>query len=115
RRQWVDPEVATILLFAITTVAVIVWLIGLLVLVGSYQWGRAGQIDDLAFMCDLPDSSPGNWQTGSAEVEGHPSVLAGRAASVMAKGHPFGLIKIVEKTEDHIIFERLGPSVMNQP
>jgi hypothetical protein len=42
-------------------------------------------------------------------------MLASRAASILAKGSPLGPLKIVEKTHDHITFERLGPGMVNQP
>jgi hypothetical protein len=110
----VDPEAAQILLLAITAVAVIVWLIGLRFLVASARAGKPGPGDENA-ETDFSPSAATNQLTGSAEVEGQPGVLAARAASVLAKGNPFGPIKIVEKTASRIVFERLVPSVVNQP
>jgi len=110
----VDPETAQVLLLAITAVAVIVWLIGVQFLVASARAGRPAPRDEYA-EADLSPSATTNQLTGSAEVEGQPGALAARVASVLAKGNLFGTIKIVEKTEDRIVFERLGPGVVNQP
>jgi hypothetical protein len=43
--------------------------------------------------------------------------LAGRAAAVLAGGNLFalGAVKIVEKSEGHVTFERVGAGTTNQP
>ena len=101
-----DPEAAQLLLLAITAAAVIVWLLGFRYIVGSYRMQREGD--------DLAGASSGNLLSGRVEVEGQPGFLATRGASILAKASPFGPVKIVDKTDDHITFERLGPGVMNQ-
>lgn len=102
-----DPEAAQILLLAITAVAFVVWLIGFQFLAGSLRAGKPTSSDETEVSTNV--------LTGSAEVEGQPGVLAAKAASVLAKGNPIGPVKIVDKTDDHIVFERLGPGVVNQP
>jgi hypothetical protein len=109
----VDPESAQILVLAITAVAVIVWLLGVQFLSRSLRVGQAAPSGER----DLTDASlapSANRLTGSVEVDGQPAVLSARAASVLARTSPFGPVKIVEKTDDHIVFESLGPGGVKQ-
>jgi hypothetical protein len=101
------PEAAQLVLLAITVIAVLVWAISLHFLVGAFQAGRARPTNEFA---DRESAPSANTLTGSAAVDQPPAVLTTRAAAVLAKTSPFGTIKIVEKTEDRITFERLGPT-----
>lgn len=109
-----DPDVAQILLFAILVVDGIVWLIGLRFLVTSQQAGRSASSAETSEY-DPSAVSSESGLTGSAEVEGQPSPLAAKAAATLAKGAIFGPVKIVEKSDNLIIFERLSPGIANQP
>jgi len=53
---------------------------------------------------------------GGTEVDGQPRQLAVRAATVLAQGSQssFGSVKIVEKTDDRIVFERAETGIGRQ-
>jgi hypothetical protein len=105
----VDPEVAQVVFYAITAIGIVVWLAGLQFLSGARRAVKAAQVDEWV-LTDLPSAAARNRLTGSAEVDGQPSALADKAASLLAQGAPvaFGPVKIVEKTDDTVTFERLG-------
>lgn len=107
-----DPETAQIVLVALTVVGVVVWLAGLQFLSGSYRAVKALQPAEAPLaeplVTDVPAPPSGSRLAGSAEVDGQASGLAGKAASILATGNQFGSIKIIEKTNERIIFERLG-------
>jgi len=108
-----DPEAAQLVLSGILVIGAVVWLTGLQFLVRASRAVTPERDQDM-----YPDSqspSAPNRLTGYAEVQGQPGVLATRAASILAKGSPLGPIKIVEKTDDRLAFERLGPGMANQP
>ena len=107
-----DPEAAQLVLGAILAIGAGVWLTGLQFLAGSSGTVKAGQ--DHGMVPDLQPSSQSRL-TGYAEVQGQPGVLAAKAASILAKASSFGPIKIAEKTDNRITFERLGPGMVNQP
>jgi hypothetical protein len=104
-----DYEVASGLQLVIAAVAAVVWLIALRFLLASSQRGQTGQPQDAG-------ESGDGWLSGSAEVEGEAATLATRAASILAKGNQFafGPVKILEKDDSHVRFERVGPSGGNQ-
>ena len=104
-----DSEVASGLQLVIAAVAAVVWLIALRFLLASSRRGRPGQPQD-------NEEGGDGWLSGSAEVEGEAATLATRAATILAKGNQFafGPVKILEKDDTHLRFERVGPSGGNQ-
>jgi hypothetical protein len=96
-----DNETAHTVLGAIAAVGAVVWFVGLQFLYSAARKARAEQPDG--------DGRQG-WLTGSAEVDGDARALASRAASILAKGSQYLLspVKIVEKTDDLVRFERIG-------
>ena len=111
-----DPEVARIVLGSITAVGAVAWLVGLQFLLASPRRRRAGP-QEVPAEGSLVGEGREGWLSGSAEVEGEASALASRAAAALAKGNlfTFGPVKILEKADDHIRFERVGEGVANQP
>ena len=105
-----DTETARIVLGAITALATATWLIGLQFLLSSARKGEPSEGSRHGrFHHD--EAFAGRPLIGGVEVEGGASSLAAKAASLLAKGtlFPFSPVKIVEKSEDHIRFERIGP------
>src|SRR5262245_10872462 len=102
-----DPEVAQIVLAVITAVGTIVWLIALQFLIASARGRRTGE-PQAPGEADHAGEGREGWLSGSAEVEGEASALASRAAAILAKGDPFafGPVKILQKTNDSVRFER---------
>lgn len=96
----VDAKTAELVLYAITAVGVIVWLAGLRFLVGASAMRKGPPADRF----NLTGSEPKNLITGSAEVQGEPAELAAKAASLLARGG----VKILEQTQDQVVFE--GPA-----
>jgi hypothetical protein len=88
---------AEMLLYAITAVAVVVWVEGLRFLVATVRKGKKGSEE----FGKLDDPAPANIIFGSAEVKGSAAELSQKAAAVMAARS----IKICEKTDESIVFE----------
>ena len=111
-----DPEVAQVVLAAITAVGAGVWLVALRFLINSARNVRAAQPQALA-ETDLAGEGHDGWLSGSAEVEGDASTLASRAAAILARGDPFtlGHVKILEKADYYVRFERAEAGVANRP
>lgn len=103
-----SPEVAQQVVFGITAVGFVVWLWSLSFLVKSARLMKPERQDDLA------EQPARNLLSGSAEVEGDPKTLAAKAAAVLAKGS-LGPLKIVDKTDDRLVFERLDLGISKQP
>ena len=102
-----DAQVAHLILYSVTAVAVLVWLAGLRFLVTAAQEPRVDRGFDA--------SEPTNRLPiqGMAEVDGEPESLALRAASILAKGSvgQVGQVRIVSRTADSVIFEGDGESI----
>jgi hypothetical protein len=111
-----DIEVAHVVLAAITATGAVVWLIGLRFLTASSRRRAAAPQDGGEGILVGGEGREG-WLSGSAEVEGEAGALASKAATVLAQGIPqaFGPVKILEKADDRIRFERVGPGPANQP
>jgi hypothetical protein len=101
-----SSDTAQVVLMAITAVGAVVWLIALWFLLGSFQ-KRATDPDLPSDHFGLVEQLSGNWFLGSAEVEGEPAVLLEKAASLLVK-ETSGSWKIVEKTNTHLAFQRIG-------
>lgn len=98
-----ETEQAQILVATIAGAAAVVWLFGLQYLAASRKpLPPGGGLD-----CAEP-SSP-DCILGRAEIEGRPDMLAARTAAALAQGNPFGSVRIVDKADDRVGFERLGP------
>lgn len=103
-----SPEIAQQVVFGITAVGFVVWLCSLSFLVKSARLMQPANQEGF-------DGSPAQCRlAGSAEVDGDPKRLAAKAAAILAK-NTLGPLKIVEKTDERIGFERLDPGIANQP
>jgi hypothetical protein len=111
-----DPEIASVVLAAITTAGTVVWFVGLWFLIASGRGRQPGEQPDAAEVVGVAEC-PEGWLCGSADLEGEARTLAARAAAVLAGSTllTFGPVKILEKTDDHIRFERVGADLANQP
>ena len=110
-----DTEIAQVVLGVITGIAAATWLIGLRFLLSSARKGASSE-DTSHGLLDEGKSSPTRRLAGGAEIEGEAGSLSARAALLLANGTviPYVPVKIVEKTENHIRFEAIGP-VGNNP
>jgi len=108
----VNSEAATVVLAGITAVAAIVWLAGLQFLTSSARKQQRGEGLDPAGFEDA-GLSEGRFLTGAAEVDGQAAPLASKAASLLARGalFPDTPVKVVEKSDDRVRFERVEPEV----
>jgi hypothetical protein len=103
-----SSETAQHLVFGITGVGVVVWILSLNFLVRSARLMQPAKEEG---MSELPAQK---LLSGIAEVEGDPKALANKAAAVLAKA-TLGPLKIIEKSDNRIVFERLEPGIANQP
>src|ERR1700722_9931557 len=103
----VNVEAAQVVLLVLAAIAVVVWLVGLQFLTRRYRTVKTAT--DESRDAAPPETSSGIRLTGSAEVDGQPSLLAAKAAAVLANGNllVLGPIRIVEKTDARGRFERL--------
>ncbi len=92
-----NAAAAEMLLYAITAVAVVVWIEGLRFLVATVRKEKKGGEQ----FGPADEAAPANIIYGSAEVKGGAAELSQKAAAIMAARS----IKICEKTADAIIFE----------
>src|SRR5262245_62035170 len=108
-----DREVARVVLTVIATIGAIVCLSRLRFLIASVGGRKTGQPQ--ADEQNLAEGRQG-WLCGSAEVEGEASTLVSRAATMLAKGGLAGFtpVKILEKTNDSIRFERVEVGIGHQ-
>jgi hypothetical protein len=99
----VDIQTAQLILYAVTVLAAVVWLSGLRFLVASARMLPSPSAEQL----DFDDAPPPTRICGTTEVESEPTELASKAAIVLAKGSigPLGQLRIVERTEDRVIFD----------
>ncbi len=106
-----NAETARLVLFAITAVALVVWVIGLRFLLWSAKVpGRSDGGQDERFGPDQP--TPKNLVVGNAEVEGQAADLLAKATSALASQAmgALGQFRILERTDDCVTFEGSGPS-----
>lgn len=111
-----DTETARTVLYVITAIGGIVWLLGMQFVARSFRLERdAAQQAMNQFT--MNESPPGRLLVGRAEVEGRPDALAARAASILAKGGAglLGPVKILRKTEDRVVFEGADLNTTGQP
>jgi hypothetical protein len=103
-------EAAQLVLFAITGLGAIIWVVALNFLSRCYRSQQPTEL--LAF----GDPVAAHGLIGGAEVDGQPRQLAARAATVLAHGSQssFGPVKIVEKTDERIVFERPETGIGNR-
>lgn len=97
-----DAETAQLVLIAITSMGAIVWVVAL-----NYL-SRCFRSQPPAETLTFGDSAAAHGLIGGTEVDGQPRQLAARAATFLAHGSQssFGPVKIVEKADDRIVFER---------
>jgi hypothetical protein len=102
------PETAQQVVFGITAVGAVIWILSFNLLVRSARLMRPAKQD--GFNEPLAQAP----LAGSAEVEGDVKTLSVRAARVLASG-ALGPLKILGRTDDRIVFERLETTIANQP
>src|SRR5438876_192938 len=102
-----EPETARIILYVATAIAAIIWMAGFQFLLAT---ARARRLADNAGV-EAPGPAGHNMIYGSAEVDGQAAELATKAAAALAKDAlgPLGQIKITERKDDRVVFERVGP------
>ncbi|MHC4399608.1 MAG: hypothetical protein ACYTG0_08005 [Planctomycetota bacterium] len=104
-----DVQTAELVLYAIVVVEAGVWLCGLRFLLNS----RPARDDRLDDRFDMERRDKGDFIVGSVEVDGDPADLAAKAAVALAKGdvNNLGPLKILERTDDGIVFEGGTPDL----
>jgi hypothetical protein len=110
-----DIETARIVLAVIVAVEAVVWIAGLQFVIASARMNVGEQPAEDGDAGIVSERREG-WLTGEAEVSGEPGTLASRAAVILAKGTLFatGPVRILEKTDERIRFERGGDVIANQ-
>ncbi len=106
-----NAETARLVLFAITAVAMVTWVIGLRFLIRSAKVpGRAGRGQEDRFGPEQP--TPKNLVVGNAEVEGQAADLLAKATAALASQAmgALGQFRILQRTDDCVTFEGSGPS-----
>jgi hypothetical protein len=111
-----DTETARFTLYGITAIGFIVWLAAVQFVATTAKSEReAARRTMSAFGLDEARSE--RLLAGQAEVEGQPAALAAKAASVLAESWrgPLGLLKILESTDDRLVFEGAGKNAGGRP
>jgi hypothetical protein len=107
-----STEIAQFILAAIATAGLVVWLVAFQFLVAAYRSGKSSEsptIDQL----NGQEPPLENWLFGSVEVQGPQNTLMDKAVRTLAKVSTFypgviGPLKIVDRTNNRIAFERVG-------
>lgn len=108
-----DIETAQFVLIAIAGVGAVVWLISLQFLLSTFRRDRerCRQSTDVLELSETPQ----HLIVVSVEVDGEPAELAVKAAAILAKGAShLAPVKILERTDQRIVFENVTSNV-NQP
>jgi hypothetical protein len=92
-----SPVVAEMVLYAITAIAVVVWVEGLRFLVATMRGGKKGSEE----FAKLDEPAPANLIYGSAEIEGSAAELSRKAAGLLVAKSA----RICERTDEMIDFE----------
>ncbi len=90
-----------------TIIAAVVWLLGLWFLVASSRRRETAPelpVDHFAQVEEVPKHA----FLGTVEVNGPAPVLMEKAASLLVR-EAFGFLKIQERTNNRLVFERIGP------
>jgi hypothetical protein len=96
-----------IVLFALTAVALIVWVWGFTFLLAAARSGTApSPLSAEQFTAEDPEP-PRDLIVGSVDVEGEAADLSTRGATVLAQLGMSGVLKILERTDRRIVFEGL--------
>lgn len=107
-----SAEFAQTVLYAITAVAALVWLIGLRFLLVSFRPTKVADERDFDRLNRI-ERQPANVIVGNAEVSGDPAELSAKAAAVLANENIFrtrqiGQIRILDQTNELVTFEGAG-------
>ena len=92
---------------AIAAVAAAVWLWGLTYLLATARLGRADAPAAERFAAE-EERPARDLLTGAAEVEGRADDLAAKATATLAQFGTAGVLKILHRGDDRIVFEGLG-------
>jgi hypothetical protein len=104
----VDMRTAEYVLYGITAIGAVVWLLGLEFLIATIRRDRRTDAQEYGLFAADEARTPGKLILGAAEVDGQAAELSARAASVLANVGMSGLLKILERTDDRIVFEGMG-------
>ena len=110
-----DAQSAELLLYAITAIGASVWLVALQFLIRSFPSVAARAADQ---PLNVEERPPANWICGGAEVEGQPAQLIDKAIVALLTEKPFGgvgPVKILERSDNRIVFEGVSDSSRNHP
>jgi hypothetical protein len=107
-----DPETARLVVISIAAVGLVVWLSSLQFLLTTFRTDRQRR-RQAAEVLEMTEAPP-DCIFGSVDVDGLPAELAVKAAGLLAKGSPpLPPVKILERTDQRIVFEDIGAG-MNQ-
>jgi hypothetical protein len=115
-----EPQTAEMILYAITAVAGVAWVIGMQFVVRSFRLSQGGELPEAARADDVstsPPSPPPGLIAGSVELDGSPAELSRKAAAALA-AQPSGsqeLLKILKREDDQVTFQGTGYSSFGQP
>lgn len=103
-----DLDAPHLLFYALTAVAVVVWLCALQYMLHTSRRRKSAVESEREFQA-LGATAPENVLVGTAEVAGEPGELSAKAAATLAKSgmHLLGNVKILEQTSDRVVFEGL--------
>jgi hypothetical protein len=104
-----DTETARTVLYIITGIGFVIWLVGVQFVAVSFKAERQAARQAMSEF-GLDEAPSGRLLVGRAEVEGQPAALAAKAASALADSWrgPLGPLKILERADDRIAFEGVG-------
>ncbi|HEV3143553.1 MAG TPA: hypothetical protein VGZ47_06665 [Gemmataceae bacterium] len=107
-----SSETAEIVLAIVCTIAAIVWLVALWFLVWCYR----SAVQPAPIENELGENDPASkdWVRGTVEIEAPMQGLADKAAALFTKISS-GSLSITEKTQDRLVFQRVGPAVAGLP
>ena len=115
-------ELAQAIVYLITTVGAVVWVSGLWFLIRSVpkpsggtgvspvpvaSAGKMPEVCEGGRLEKSPYGAPQGLIAGHAEIPGKPGDLSAKAAAILAKEQ----VKILQRTEDRVVFEGVDPGV----
>jgi hypothetical protein len=109
-----DAKTADLVLCGITAMGAVTWLVALQFLIRSFP--NVVPKEGVGQALEGEERPPTNWICGNAEVEGRPEQLAGKAVAALAKGNTAGIgpVKILERGDDHIMFQGVADHPSNR-
>ena len=111
-----DTETARSVLYAITAIGFVVWLVGAQFVGATIRSERNASRQTMNDF-GLEAAPSGRLLVGQIEVEGQPAALSAKATSALVKSGqgPLGPVKILSKTDKRLVFEGAGQNALGQP